>query len=175
MAPAPPLGISPAPLATNVDVAVPARQTASLNSEQKLIDYIARLQTQGLTTQSFSNPTGLASEALRSLKGYFERANSLNDQMRRKVNRMDQDEDLASLAQADHDTEMLPSGPAGQALEPAGASGQELEAASKVTQNEIERLCMVLIESARYGAESAVITTASGNVNKSVMMLVRGQ
>jgi hypothetical protein len=180
MAPAPPSGIHSTPLLTNIDTAAPAQQTASLNSEQnaqqRLVDFIAGLQAQGLTAQKFSTPAGLASEALRSLKGYFERANSLDDQMSRRVNGMNQNEDLESLSHAEREGQALPGGPASQTLEPAVTSAKaETDRVDKITLSEIERLCDELIEMAQYGAETAVVSTAGGNVSQSVMTLVRGQ
>lgn len=175
MAPAPPSGIHSTPLLTNVDTAAPAQQRASLGSEQRLIDFIAGLQAQGLTTQQFSNPAGLASEALRALEGYFERVNSMNDQMRRAVNRTNQNEDLGSLSHAEQETQALPGGPASQTLDAVVTSGNdEAGSVNKVTMNEIERLYDKLVDWAEFGAVTAIVSTASESVSRSTMTLVRG-
>jgi hypothetical protein len=172
MTTAPPMAITPTPLTTNVELTAPAQQPASLGSEQKLIDYIAHLQSQGVTTQSFNNPAGLASEAMKSLKGYLERANSLSDQVARRMKGMDQSESEAAFG---GNVEELPGGPASQSLTESQASDNGgADGMSKVTMSELQRLSEVLTESLRYGAETTVVSTAAGNISKSVTTLMHG-
>ena len=96
MATAPTTGIGATPVLANVEVRGASQQIApAAGSEQRLIDYIAHLQSQGVTSPSFSNPQALVGEAMKSLKGYFERANGMNDHLSVKGKRMDKSENAA--------------------------------------------------------------------------------
>src|SRR5688572_7782759 len=68
-------------------------------AEQKLMEYIARFQAQGLASaQHLGNPAAISGEALKSLKGYFERATSLQDKARAKEKVMsNQGDDTTTL------------------------------------------------------------------------------
>ncbi|HEY7644812.1 MAG TPA: hypothetical protein VH858_07225 [Hyphomicrobiales bacterium] len=175
MATAPTTGIGATPVLANIETRGASQQIApAAGSEQRLIDYIAHLQSQGVTNPSFSNPQALVGEAMKSLKGYFERANGMNDHLSVKGKRMDKSEDAALAGQSDAQS-ALPSGPAGEKLEPASAEQGQIEGAGSVTVKEIERLSDMLAESMRFCMETNIVGTGVANVSKSVMTLIRGQ
>jgi hypothetical protein len=153
----------------------PVRQSGP-TSEQRLLDYIARFQAEGLArAQHLANPAAMSGEALKALNGYFERATALQDAAARKVQVMsDQGDGAASGTGKELAT--LPGGPARERLEPAihraSAPGQKIEA---ITEAKMSRAVDALMEVLRYSMDTAMVTTATNNISKSATTLTRGQ
>jgi hypothetical protein len=145
-------------------------------SEQKLIDYIARFQAHGVQTgNALSNPSALGGEALKALKGYFERASSLQDAFTRKAHAMSNDENGTS---ASHDGNQLPALQGGRESERSGAAapnGERIEKVAGVSDADLDRAVEALMQVMSYSMETSMITTASNNVSKSASTLIRGQ
>jgi hypothetical protein len=164
-----------APMQSQVDAA-PSGQNGQM-TEQRLLDYITRFQAEGLAkAQHLANPAALSGEALKTLNGYFERANALQDSAARKARVMSESSDGMFSNGTAQQLPALPGGPARERLEPATRSGnlpaQQVEG---VTDAELSRTVDVLVEVMRYGMEASMISTATSNVSKSAMTLTRGQ
>ena len=145
-----------------------------MSAEQQMLDYIMRFQAEGLAKgQNLANPSAISGEALKSLKGYFERANALQDRATGKVQKM------SESAEGKVETGQLPAlpgGPARERLEPAvqrtDVPAQRVEA---VSDSELSRLVEVLVETTRFSMDTALITAAGNNIGKSATTLTRGQ
>ena len=146
-----------------------------LTAEQKLLDYIMRFQAQGLSSaQHLGNPAAISGEALKTLKGYFERATALQDKISNKGKVMSGTGDNGSML-----TEaQLPDLPAGPARAPFEATrgiekvGEKPESLSLV---ELQKVMDVMLEIMHYSLETSMVTSATGNISKSVSTLIRGQ
>ncbi len=146
-----------------------------LTAEQRLIDYIVRFQAQGLASaQHLGNPAAISGEALKALKGYLERAAALQDKLSEKGTGMSSTgDDGAFLTEAQLPD--LPAGPARAPFEPTSrieGVGGRTESLSMV---ELQRVMDVMLEIMHYSLETSMVTSATGNVSKSVSTLIRGQ
>lgn len=152
-----------------------AQQDMPLTLEQKLLDYIARNQAEGLAKgEHLGNPAALGGEALKSLKGYFERTTSLQESWARKARIMTENGE-GNLSKGGTQLAVLQSGPASERLEPAMAKGSPGEKIAGITEADLDRTVEALMQVMRYGMETGMITTATGNVSKSATTLTRGQ
>jgi hypothetical protein len=166
---------STATIEGSIEAINPVRQGGP-TSEQKLLDYIARFQAEGLArAQHLANPAAMSGEALKALNGYFERATALQDAAARKVHVMSEQGD-GLLSGGSKELATLPGGPARERLEPAvhraGAPGQKVEA---ISDAELNRAVDALMEVLRYSMDTAMVTTATNNISKSATTLTRGQ
>lgn len=144
--------------------------------EHKLLDYIARHQAEGLAKgQHLGNPAALGGEALKSLKGYFERATALQDNAVRKANMMKESGEGVQSATGGMQLASLPSGPAGQRMDPVMAKSGPGEKIAPVTDMDLERTVEALVQAMQYGVETSLISAATNNVTKSAMTLLHGQ
>jgi hypothetical protein len=144
--------------------------------EHKLLDYIARHQAEGLARgQHLGNPAALSGEALKSLKGYFERATALQDSAVRKANKMKDGSEGVQTATGGLQLTSLPSGPAGQSMDPVTAKRGAGEKIAAVSDTDLERTVEALVQAMQYNVETTLISTATNNVTKSAMTLLHGQ
>lgn len=151
----------------------PPDQAASL--EQKMLDYIAAHQAEGLAKgQHLGNPSALAGEALKTLKGYFERATALQESAARKTQAMDTNGDGIG-SQGGLQLASLPSGPASERLGQAGPTGGSGQKVAAITESDLEHTVEALMKMMHYTVESTMIGSATSNVTKSVMTLIHGQ
>lgn len=166
--------VAPDSTASFVEAVQPVRQNGS-NAEQRLLDYVARFQAEGLAKgQHLANPAAISGEALKSLKGYFERASTLQDSAARKVQRMS--ESGEGTAQSGGQLTPLPGGPARERLEPAiHRAGEPAQRVEAVSDNELSRLVDVLVETTRFTMDTSLITAAGNNIARSATTLTRGQ
>ena len=153
-----------------------AQQDVPLTLEQKLLDYIARHQAEGLAKgQHLGNPAALGGEALKTLKGYFERATALQESWARKAHVMSENGE-GILSSGGGQLATLPGGPASKRLEPgvvrAGGAGEKI---AGITDADLDRTVEALMQVMRYSMETGMITTATNNVSKSATTLLRGQ
>lgn len=168
------------PVARNMNAPLmPVEQIAGgapLTTEQRLMEYIARIQAEGLATrQHLSNPAALGSEAIRALYGYFERANALQNKAGRKA-RVMSDDDKTDSAAADESSQ-LPAGPASNNLQLVGNT-EEIAAKKKdtsISEADFDRAIDAMLSVMSYSVEIGMITTASSNMSKSTSTLIRGQ
>lgn len=155
-------------------VGVAQKEAPSL--EHKLLDYIARHQAEGLAKgQQLGNPAALGGEALKSLKGYFERATALQDSAVRKANMKKESVEGAQSATGGLQLTSLPSGPAGQHMDPVMAKSGSGERIASISDTDLERTVEALVQSMHYSVETTLISTATNNVTKSAMTLLHGQ
>jgi hypothetical protein len=153
--------------------ALPEERALSL--EQKMLDYIAAHQAEGLAKgQQLGNPSALAGEALKTLKGYFERATALQDSAARRTQAMDTNGNSLG-SEGGLQLASLSPGPASGQLERAGASRGPGEKISAITDADLEHTVEALMKMMHYTVESTLIGTATNNVSKSVMTLIHGQ
>lgn len=146
-----------------------------LTAEQRLIDYIVRFQAQGLASaQHLGNPAAISGEALKALKGYFERAAGLQDRLSEKGKGMSSTgDDGAMLTEAQLPD--LPAGPARAPFEPTSRIEEVGEKTENLSLVELQRVMDVMLEIMHYSLETSMVTSATGNVSKSVSTLMRGQ
>ena len=150
------------------------QQTASPTMEQRLLDYISRYQAEGLAKgQHLSNPAALGGEALKSLKGYFERATALQESWAKKAQVMSENGE-GILSSGNMQLTSLPGGPASARLEPAMAKSGSAEKVQGISDNDLERTVEALMQVMQYSVETTLISTATNNVSKSAMTLIRG-
>jgi hypothetical protein len=143
--------------------------------EQNLLNYIANHQAEGLAKgQHLGNPAALGGEALKSLKGYFERGTALQDGWARKVRIMSENGEGTPSA-GGVQLASLPGGPANEQLEPAMAKSGAGEKIAGITDSELGRTVEALMKVMEYGVETNMITSATHNVSKSITSLIHGQ
>lgn len=165
---------TPVPLQSAADAVSPLPQNG-LTAEQRLLDYIARFQAEGLARgQHLGNPAAMSGEALKSLKGYFERATALQDRASGKVGAMSESAD-GVMANTESQLPALPGGPARERLEPARNAEGPAQRVDSISDAELNRTVDALMEVLRYSMETSMITTATGNISKSATTLTRGQ
>ena len=144
--------------------------------EHKLLDYIAQHQAEGLSRgQHLGNPAALSGEALKSLKGYFERATALQESAVRKANMMKESGEGVQSATGGMQLASLPSGSAGQRMDPVMAKGAPGEKIAAVSDTDLDRTVEALMQAMQYNVETTLISTATNNVTKSAMTLLHGQ
>jgi hypothetical protein len=152
-----------------------AQQDMPLTLEQRLLDYIARHQAEGLAKgQHFANPAALGGEALKSLKGYFERATALQESWARKANVMSKNREAMGSA-GGLQLASLPGGPASERMEPTEPKRGAGEKIAGITDAELNRTVEQLMEMMQYSVETNMLTSVTHNVSKSVMTLIHGQ
>jgi len=150
-------------------------QSAPLTREQTLLDYIAQHQAEGLAkSQHLGNPAALSGEALKSLKGYFERATALQESSARKAHVMSENGE-GILANGGTQLATLPNGPASSQIEPAMGKTDSTEKVASISDTQLERTVDALMQVMRFGVETNFITSATHNASKSVTTLIHGQ
>lgn len=160
---------------------MPLEQVAAkspLTAEQRLTDYIAQVQAEGLAAgKNISNPAALGGVALKALNGYFERASSLHNKAVRKARAMSDDKtDTGKTEEASK----LPPGPASNNLQLASNKGEVAPAkvekrVAGVSDADMDRAIDALLSVMSYSVETSMITTATNNLSKSTSTLIRGQ
>jgi hypothetical protein len=156
-------------------VATSAPQELSATFEQKMLDYVARHQAEGLASgQHLGNPAALGGEALKSLKGYFERSNVLQESWARKAHNMSGD-GKGLQPEGGMQLVSLPAGPASQRIEPPMANVSSGERVESISEKALERTIDALMQTMRYTTESTMITTATHNATRSITSLIHGQ
>lgn len=148
----------------------------TVTAEQTLLDYVARFQAEGLASrQGLANPAALSGEALKALKGYFDRATDLQDSAVRKAQMMSENgSDLVPRSEGEVST--LPGGPARENLEPAAAQIEaSADKVSGISNAELDQTIEALMTVLHYGMETSLIASASHNISRSGNTLLRGQ
>lgn len=153
-------------------------QGVAVAMEHKLVEYIARLQVQGVYGQQFSNPAALSSEVLNVLKGYMERASKLEQMAGGKASGMN-DGPMLTLASNEGgvQTASYAPGPAERQLEPLAPveGGLQTLGAAPIGGAELERAIQLLSQLLSFSFETSFIGTATTNVSKSANTLLHGQ
>jgi hypothetical protein len=153
-----------------------AQQEMPLTFEQKLLDYIARHQAEGLARgQHLGNPAALGGEALKSLKGYFERATALQESWARKAHVVSENREGMKPAGGGLQLASLPGGPASDRMEPVMPKSGSGEKIASVSDAELDRTVDALMQIMHFTVETNMLTSATHNVSKSVMTLIHGQ
>ena len=153
-----------------------SQQDMPLSFEQKLLDYVSRHQAEGLArAQHLANPAALGGEALKSLKGYFERATALQESWARKARIMSEHGDGMRSAGGGLQLASLPGGPASDSMEPVMGTSSHGEKISRISDAELDRTVEALMQMMNFSVETNMITSATHNVSKSVMTLIHGQ
>lgn len=176
MQPSLPVSVQPA-------IDVPARQVeaptqnTSVAMEDKLVEYISRLQAQGAHGHEIANPAALGSEVLSMLKGYLDRASRLQNLNGGKVNSMSESsalslsEDQGGLQQA-----AFRPGPAEQFFEPVAPVLEHNGKVAPTTSSvDLDRAIELLSELLSFSVETSFISAATANISKSTTTLLHGQ
>lgn len=143
--------------------------------EQPLLDFVAQMQGNPLGDASrLANPAGLAAELFGSLRGYLERARSL--EMVTRLSAADA-QDGGAIAKASStpastaETE-LHGGPAREPLEPVDRdSGGSFE----VSLAQLRRTMDVALASMNFWSETTLVVHGTGQVSHSTDTLLKGQ
>lgn len=167
----------------------PSRPEAAMSSEQKLFDFVSRVQAEafgaGGKGAHISNPVALSSEAIGALKAYLERANKLEDMWGRRVKSMSDSDSVLLLPHGGNGatrdlSASLHSGPANAPFDSMTRiedrqSGQAVDGIeSNVTDAELDQVISALSVMLQHGAETAMITSATSSIGKSISTLIRG-
>jgi hypothetical protein len=144
--------------------------------ETKLLDYIAKLQAEGMSRQQFANPAALGNEAFKVLRGYLQHVRDFQVNGDIKGGGMS-NADLSTPREGKADAEAaLAPGPAKQSLETASAAGgAPAGEMNGVSGPELNRAIELLSGMLNLSLEMTFVGTATSNVTKSANTLIRGQ
>jgi hypothetical protein len=163
--------VQAAPVVANDTQAAPA---SGVQIDQPLQDFVAQMQANPLGDASHpANPAALATELFGSLRGYLERARSLQaveqEQMSADDTRGDGGIDTASLAPAGAE---LHGGPARERLEPVDSG---VSASVGVSLAQLRRTMDVALMSMNLSTETALVVRGTSQISNSVNSLLKGQ
>jgi len=149
---------------------------APVTNERPLMDFVASLQSSPASGMPhLANPAALASQLFGSLRGYFERAQSLEKAPRSTQSRSTDGDGLhVTLAVAGEPRTDLHGGPARENLEPADAEGGASSAAS-VSLAQLQRAMDLALASMNFATETALVVRGTSQVSHSVNTLLKGQ
>jgi len=149
---------------------------APVTNERPLMDFVASLQSSPASGMPhLANPAALASQLFGSLRGYFERAQSLEKAPRSTQSRGTDGDGLhVTLAVAGEPRTDLHGGPARENLEPADAEGGASSAAS-VSLAQLQRAMDLALASMNFATETALVVRGTSQVSHSVNTLLKGQ
>src|SRR5215468_4567674 len=149
---------------------------APVTNERPLMDFVASLQSSPASGMPhLANPAALASQLFGSLRGYFERAQSLEKAPRSTQSRSTDGDGLhVTLAVAGEPRTDLHGGPARENLEPANAEGGPSSAAG-VSLAELQRAMDLALASMNFATETALVVRGTSQVSHSVNTLLKGQ
>ncbi len=143
-------------------------------SERSLQEFVASLQNSAASGH-LANPTALASELFGSLRGYFERAQTLERAPRTIQNSSaSNDVQLAVTTAADAPRTDLHGGPARESLEPVDSYGGVSPAAG-ISLAELQRAMDLALVSMNFATETALVVRGTSQISHSANVLLRGQ
>jgi hypothetical protein len=154
-----------------------AATAAGAHTEQPLVDFVAEMRGNALDDASrLANPAALASELFGSLRGYLERARSVE-----MATRMSADDtqsggaiDMASRTPADAAETELHGGPAREPLEPVDGDSSA-SASVGVSIAQVRRTMDVALASMSFWSETTLVVHGTGQVSNSANTLLKGQ
>lgn len=154
-------------------------EVASFTSERKLSEYVAEIQAQSLAAGKaglLANPAALGGEAMKLLKGYFDRLNKTENLTSKKVNFMSEDKGQGADAAAKDNGSPVHGGPARQHFEPTAqtASGGAVDGIQPMAEPELSRTAEMLLQSLRLASEGSLIASAASGFQRSTNTLLRG-
>jgi hypothetical protein len=150
----------------------------SATSERPLMDFVASLQNSpGSGMPHLANPAALASELFGSLRGYFERAQTLERAPRSAQQNRSTDSDgvrvtLTSVAGGPQTD--LHGGPARENIEPLDANGGA-SAAVGISLAQLQRAMDLALVSMNFATETALVVRGTSQLSHSANTLLRGQ
>lgn len=145
--------------------------------EQARFDASANAQGNGLAgINHLANPAALASELLDSLRGYFERAQSIAKATRTSESNRGQDDGdgLTTVAMRTGELD-LHGGPARESLEPPDNLDNGVSSPVGVSVAELQRTMEVALASMNYVNETALLVRGTSQVSHSANTLLKGQ
>jgi hypothetical protein len=147
----------------------------NVTNERPLMDFVASLPNSASGMPHLANPAALASELFGSLRGYFEKAQSLEKAPRSTQSRSsDGDGVHVTLAMAGEPRTDLHGGPARENLEPADGDGGA-SAAVGVSLAQLQRAMDLALASMNFATETALVVRGTSQVSHSVNTLLKGQ
>ena len=161
---------------SSVPSGIEGAPVTNVTNERPLMDFVASLQNSPASGMPhLANPAALASQLFGSLRGYFERAQSLEKAPRSTQSRSTDGDGLhVTLAVAGEPRTDLHGGPARENLEPADAEGGASSAAS-VSLAQLQRAMDLALASMNFATETALVVRGTSQVSHSVNTLLKGQ
>lgn len=144
--------------------------------EQPLLDFVAEMRGNALGDAShLANPAALASELFGSLRGYLERARSVEMATRMSADDTQADGaiDMASRTPAGAAEIELHGGPAREPFEPVDRDGASATIGVSVAQ--VRRTMDVALASMNFWSETTLVVHGTGQVSQSTNTLLKGQ
>jgi hypothetical protein len=140
------------------------------------MDFVASLQSSPAGTLHLANPGALASELFGSLRGYFERAQSLEKAPRSTQSRSAGGDGLhvALTSVTDGPRTDLHGGPAREELQPADPDSGASSAVG-ISLAQLQRAMDLALTSMNFATETALVVRGTSQVSHSVNTLLKGQ
>lgn len=144
-----------------------------MNSERDLLDFAASVRSSPMAGMpQAANPAALAGEIMGGLKGYFDKAQAMQDRImsQRLTSGDGAGVNVASLEPS--------AGPEGSSRLPGSeetAGDGSMSEFRKVGLAELERAQELALQSQFFLAETTVVTHAAGNIPHSINTLLKGQ
>ena len=151
---------------------------ASSVSERNLFEYLAQqAQANSLGASVLANPSALAGQASRQLRGLMERLTSQEAQMGgRKGRSMVSDKEGAQPLNAPQSDEArVHPGPGREQLTPSDGGAKHAGAAPGISESEYDYIIDFMARSMSLSLEASAVITGSSGVVKSFQTLLRGQ
>jgi len=160
----------------NTTPATPVKE-ASLTTERNLFEYLAQQSMANSlgNASSLANPSALAGQLSRHLRGIMERTNHQTDFIRNKGRSMDHKEGSGAGGSTPLEGPQIHAGPAREHLMPSEPGSQRAEAVGGVSDHEYDSVIEALTRTLQLATESQALVTGSSNVVKSMNTLMRGQ
>jgi hypothetical protein len=161
---------------SSVPSATESAPVTNVTNERPLMDFVASLQNSPAAGMPhLANPAALASELFGNLRGYFERAQSLEKAPRSAQSRSaDGDGVHVTLAAAGEPRTEMHGGPARENLEPADADGG-VSSAAGVSLAQLQRAMDLALASMNFATETALVVRGTSQVSHSVNTLLKGR
>jgi hypothetical protein len=155
--------------------ATPVKE-ASLTTERNLFEYLSQQSlTNSLAGNTLANPSALATQLSRHLRGFMERAGQQSEISGKKGRAMSHNEGTQTINATQAEGPQLHAGPARERLSPFDQGAQSTQNTDSVSEREYDDFIGAMMRVMEFAAESQAIMTSSSNTTKSMNTLVRGQ
>ncbi len=152
----------------------PVRE-AALTTERSLFEYLAQqsLANSMGSAATLANPSALATQLSRHLRGFMDRANQ-QAEIGRKGRAMDSKEGTQTVSATQADSPRLHGGPAREQLSSLDPAAKKLHDGG-ISDQEYDDIIGAMMRVLRFSAETHAIATGASNTTKSMNTLMKGQ
>lgn len=152
-------------------------EQASLTTERNLFEYLAQQSISNSlgNAATLANPSAIAAQLSRHLRGFMERAAQQGETTGKKVRLMNEADGTHTANLSQTEQPRIHAGPARERLAPSDAPAQRADAVGGVTNDDYNEIIDALTRSMHLMISAEAIVTGSGNVTKSMQTLMRGQ